>query len=190
MDLPRHQLLPGATLSGDQYGRRCGRHLPDDGKDLLHRRGGSHQVPEYAMQTQFALQCVGFLQASLVTDRAFQEGLEGARFHRLFQEPRSRRVLKARGSTGFSRNQNALRSCTADSAFSMLPKPVSAIAGVRSPRSFKCRSSSKPSMRGIIKSVTTTSALKAASRSSASCPSAATCVSKSDSESMAAKALR
>ena len=72
----------------------------------------------------------------------------------------------------------------------MLPKPVSAIAGVRSPRSFRCRSSSKPSIRGMTRSETMTSALKAVSRSSASCPSAATCVSKAQSESMAAKAVR
>ena len=105
-------------------------------------------------------------------------------------DPQSRRVCKARRSTGFSRNQKALRSWTAERAFSMLPKPVSAIVGVRSPRSFSRRSSSKPSMRGMTKSATMTSALKALSRSSASCPSAATCVSKSQSESMAAKAER
>src|ERR1051325_6026633 len=114
------------------------------------------------------------------TPRRLRSRLSSSVFCRLllWRMARSRRIIKARRSTGFSRNQNALRSWTAESAFSMLPKPVSAIVGVRSPRSFRCRRSSKPSMRGMTKSATMTSALKVLSRSSASCPSAATCVSK------------
>src|ERR1035437_3168339 len=87
MDFPRHQLLPSATLSADQYGRRSGRHLPDEREDLLHGRRDSHQVPEYAAKAQVALERVGSLQTSLVADRAFQQGLKGARFHRLLEEP-------------------------------------------------------------------------------------------------------
>src|ERR1035441_9032947 len=79
MDLPCHQLFPGATLSTDQYRRRSGRHLPDEREDLLHRRGSPYQVPQYPAKAQVALQLVGFLQTPLVSNRTFQEGLEGAR---------------------------------------------------------------------------------------------------------------
>src|ERR1035438_2174810 len=127
MNLPRHQLLPGATLSGDQYGRRCGRHLPDDGEDLLHRRGGSHQVPEYAMQTQFALQFVGFLQASLVTDRTVQEGIEGARFHRLFQEPEWLEIMHCRQRLFYSAEAVERDRRSEVAAFLQMPEQFKAV---------------------------------------------------------------
>src|SRR5450432_4383141 len=93
MDLPCHQLLPSATLSTDQYRRRSGRHLPDHREDLLHRRGSSNQVPQYAAKAQVALKLVGFLKASFVMNRTFQQNLEGARFHRLLQEPECLEVM-------------------------------------------------------------------------------------------------
>ena len=52
-----------------------------------------YQVPEYAAKAQVALKLVGFLQASFVANRAFQKGLEGARFHRLLQEPECLEVM-------------------------------------------------------------------------------------------------
>jgi len=48
------------------------------------------------MKTQLALQFVGFLQASFVTDRTFQKSLEGARLHRLFQEPECLEIVDCR----------------------------------------------------------------------------------------------
>src|SRR5579872_4488407 len=39
MNFPGNQLLPRATLSTDQHGRRRRRHLPDEREDLLHRWG-------------------------------------------------------------------------------------------------------------------------------------------------------
>src|ERR1035441_2839052 len=93
MNLPRHQLLAGATLSTDQHRRRSGPHLPDERENLLHRRRGSYQVSEYATKTQFALQLVGFLQASFVVNRTLQKYLEGARFHRFLQEPECLKVM-------------------------------------------------------------------------------------------------
>src|SRR6266545_1272994 len=96
MDLPCHQLFAGATLPADQYGRRGGSHLPDEREDLLHRRRRSYQVPEYAAKAQLALKLVGFLEVSLVADRAFQKSLEGARFHRLLQKPERVEIMDGR----------------------------------------------------------------------------------------------
>ena len=59
----------------------------------MHCRRGSHQVSEDAAKAQFALQLVGFLQASFVINRTFQKNLEGARFHRLLQEPECLEVM-------------------------------------------------------------------------------------------------
>jgi len=136
---PALPILPGAALSTDQNRRGSRRHLPDHRKDLLHRPQRFRPDSEYAPKTQVALQFVRFLQAPLVAYGAIEKRLEGPRLHRLLQV------------------QNAFSSRTADSALSMLPNPVSAIAGVRLPRSFKVRSSSKPSMPGITRSATITS---------------------------------
>src|SRR5579871_1053602 len=87
MDFPGNQLFSGATLSTDQYGRCSRRYLSDEREDLLHRPGGSHQVSEHTAKPQVALELIGFLQTPSIVNRTFQQGLEGARLHRLFQVP-------------------------------------------------------------------------------------------------------
>ena len=156
MDFPGNQFLSGATLSADQYGRRGGRNLSDEREGLQHRWGGSYQVPEYAAKTQFARESVGLLQTSFVANRAIQKDFEGARFHRLLQEPECLEVMD-----GGKRLVHTAEAGERD-------RRGEIAAFLQVPEQFK------PSMRGMTKSATMTSAWKAVSRSSASCPSAAT----------------
>ena len=91
---------------------------------------------------------------------------------------------------GFSRNQNAPRSCMVATAVSMLPKAVTTMAGGPPPWADRRRSSSNPSIRGIIRSVTRTCAGKTLSLSSASCPSAAVSAVKPQAATMLASPTR
>ena len=127
MDFPRHQLLPCATLSTDQYGRRSGRHLPDEREDLLHRRGSSDQVPEHAAKAQVALKLVGLLQASLVANRAFQKNLKSARLHRFLQEPERLEVMN-RGQRLFHAAEAGERDRRSEvAAFLQMPEQFKAV---------------------------------------------------------------
>ncbi len=75
-------------------------------------------------------------------------------------------------------------------AVSMLPKAVTTMAGGPPPCAASRRSSSKPSIRGIIRSVTSTSAGNVPSFSSASCPSAAVSAEKPQAATMLARPAR
>src|SRR5580700_9228342 len=96
MDFPRDQLLPSATLSTNQYGRRRGPHLPDDRENLEHRGRLSYQIPEYATKCQLALELIRFLKTSFVADRAFQKNPESQRLHGLLEKPECLEVVNCR----------------------------------------------------------------------------------------------
>ena len=91
---------------------------------------------------------------------------------------------------GFSRNQKASISCTTFTAVSTLPYAVTTMVGGISPDSRIRRRNSKPSMPGMLRSVTTTSAGDSASLSRASWPSAAVEGAMPQAETMAANPLR
>ena len=139
MNRPRHQLFAGAALARDQHRRLGGRHLPDHRKHLLHRRARAHQIHQNARISQAAGTAVPSLPPA------------GSAWPPAPAAPSTRSAGWASPETR-TRPDRAwsewrFRCCRMRSARS---------TAVRCPALPSRFNSSKPSMRGIIRSVTRT----------------------------------
>ena len=120
VDRARGQLLAGSAFAGDQHRGAAGRDLLDQRENLPHLRRRADHFAQHAADNSTGAPAVRCVRAS-----------------RLCAAARSSSRRNSCDAIGFSRNQNAPRSCTTLTAVSRLPNAVCTIAGGASPCVFQ-----------------------------------------------------
>ena len=172
VDGARHQLLAGAAFAGDQHRGGAGRHHLDQVEDLLHFARRAHHRAQDALVAQRAPRDFQFALGIALADGVFAGWCAAASDRRPSGCSRRRRSSSPPPRCPRCRARSSRSPCT--------PAAGSATR----------RSSSMPSMRGIIRSVTTMVGDQDSIFSSASTPSRAVSHLKPHSVASSARPVR